>query len=162
MARVAISFGLALALGLLALGCGAADDAPPAPPAAESAPTPTPAPDPTPAPRAEPVAPDEGDATLGAVVYAQQCATCHGATGDGDGPASTALDPKPVRHSDGAYMNALDDAHLVTVIREGGPAVGKSPLMAGLGAVLDDADIANVIAFVRSLADPPYRPDAAK
>ena len=104
----------------------------------------------------DPIPLAEGDARLGAVVYAQNCASCHGETGGGDGPASIALDPRPARHDDGSYMNGLDDAYLARVIRDGGTAVGKSPLMAGFGASLSDADVANLIAFIRSLADPPY------
>ncbi len=53
-------------------------------------------------------------------------------------------------------MNALDDAYLTKVIKEGGAAVGKSPLMAPWGGTLSDAQLADVIAFIRSLADPPY------
>jgi mono/diheme cytochrome c family protein len=55
-------------------------------------------------------------------------------------------------------MNALSDEYLFRVIKEGGPAVGKSPLMAPWGGVLRDDQIRDVVAFLRSLADPPYRP----
>ncbi len=41
------------------------------------------------APRAVP------DLARGAALYAQNCALCHGATGLGDGPAGTGLDPAP-------------------------------------------------------------------
>jgi mono/diheme cytochrome c family protein len=44
----------------------------------------------------------------------------------------------------------------MAVIKLGGPAVGKSPLMAPWGGTLDDQQIRDVIAFVRTLADPPY------
>jgi len=36
--------------------------------------------------------------------------------------------------------------------------VGKSSMMAPLGGSLSDQQIRNVIAFIRSLADPPYQP----
>jgi len=146
----------------LALACGGGDDVAPSqpkPPPAEPAPTPPPpaaAVEPEVEAEADPAPLAEGDARLGAAVYAQNCASCHGETGAGDGPASIALDPRPARHNDGSYMNGLDDAYLARVIRDGGPAVGKSPLMAGFGASLSDADVANLIAFIRSLADPPY------
>jgi mono/diheme cytochrome c family protein len=70
------------------------------------------------------------------------------------------LDPRPARHSDGGHMNGLDDAYLFEVIKRGGPAVGKSPQMAGWAGPLDDAQIRDVIAFIRTLADPPYTPPA--
>jgi mono/diheme cytochrome c family protein len=92
----------------------------------------------------------------GAAIYARNCAGCHGAQGDGDGPLSASLVPKPAQHSDGTYMNALSDAHLFKVISEGGAAVGKSNMMAPWGPTLSDEEIRSVIAFIRTLADPPY------
>jgi cytochrome c553 len=71
---------------------------------------------------------------------------------------AASLEPKPARHSDGAYMNALSNEYLFRVIKEGGAAVGKSPLMAPWAGALSDAQIRDVVAFVRSLAQPPYRP----
>ena len=53
-------------------------------------------------------------------------------------------------------MNALSNEHLFKVIKQGGAAVGKSPMMAPWGGSLKDEQIRDVIAFVRSLADPPY------
>jgi high-affinity iron transporter len=40
------------------------------------------------------------DLARGAALYAQQCASCHGATGAGDGPAAAKLDPPPVAFTD--------------------------------------------------------------
>ena len=65
--------------------------------------------------------------------------------------------PKPAKHSDGDYMNALTNEHLFKTIKEGGAAVGKSPMMAPWGGVLSDAQIWDVVAHVRSLANPPYK-----
>lgn len=53
-------------------------------------------------------------------------------------------------------MNALSNEYLFKVIDEGGAAVGKSPLMAPWGGSLTDAQIWDVVAFVRTLAVPPY------
>lgn len=97
-----------------------------------------------------------GDATAGGVHYQTLCASCHGQDGGGDGPAAAALVPKPASHRDGAYMNALSNAHLVRVISQGGAAAGKSPLMAPFGAVLGETGVQDVTAFVRTLAAPPY------
>jgi mono/diheme cytochrome c family protein len=99
-----------------------------------------------------------GDPVPGQVDYQLFCASCHGTTGDGDGPVAQALDPKPARHSDGTYMNALSHDDLFQIIKFGGQSVGKSPLMAPWGAALSDQQIENVIAFVRTLANPPYQP----
>jgi len=139
-----------------ALGCGPAEEkaapAPSAAPAAQpQAPSPASAPATAPAP-----SPGGRDIAKGEATYQQLCASCHGPRGAGDGPAGQALDPKPAHHNDGAYMNALTNEHLFRVIKEGGAAVGKSPMMAPWGGALSDDQIWNVVVFVRSLAQPPY------
>ena len=103
---------------------------------------------------AEAVVADAGAAgdAAGAEAYTTYCASCHGATGAGDGPVGAALDPKPASFVDAAFWNdTRTDEHLAKVIKEGGPAVGLSPLMAPWGAVLDDAKLAAVIAHLKSL-----------
>ena len=40
------------------------------------------------------------DVKLGAKVYADNCAGCHGAVGNGDGPAGKSLDPTPIAFTD--------------------------------------------------------------
>lgn len=97
-----------------------------------------------------------GSAEAGAAPYGTFCESCHGPGGNGEGPAAAGLNPKPARHTDSSYMNALSNEHVRTVIRDGGPAVGKSPLMAPWGGALSDAQLDDVVAYVRSLAQPPY------
>jgi len=84
------------------------------------------------------------------------CATCHGEDGCTPGPGAAGLNPQPAKHCDGNYMNKLSDDHIFKVIKEGGASVGKSPLMAAWGGALSDDQIHDVVAFVRSLAKPPY------
>ncbi len=143
--------------------CGGDSDEPAPEPTPAPAPIPTPEPEqePEPVPAPEPVAGATfecvpGDAAKGQTAYVTLCATCHGATGDGSGPAGQALDPMPARHDDGEYMNPLTNEQLFTVISQGGTAAGKSPLMAPWGAALggDDA-VWDVVAFVRTLAKDP-------
>ena len=93
----------------------------------------------------------------GAAHYKTLCATCHGEDGCSAGPGAAGLDPQPAKHCDGNYMNKLTDEHLFKTIKEGGAAVGKSPLMAPWGGTLTDDQIRDVIAFVRSIAKPPYK-----
>ena len=155
MKRLLSSF--AIALGLL-VGCGEQSAPTPSAPPAATAPEPAAAPTPAaPAVPAAPAAAVKPDVAAGAALYAANCTTCHGARGAGDGPAAAALDPKPAHHNDGAYMNALSNEHLFKVIKEGGAAAGKSPMMAPWGGMLSDAQIWDVVAFVRSLAEPPYK-----
>ena len=107
-----------------------------------------------------PLAVQAQDAAAGKEIYEQYCALCHGPEGKGDGSLSANLDPKPRNHTDGAYMNTLTDAHLLKVVGEGGAAAGLSPIMPAWKDILAAQQIQDVVAFVRSLAVPPYTPAA--
>lgn len=63
-------------------------------------------------------------------IWQERCTTCHGPTGNGDGPQARHLQVEPRRLSDRAWQSTVSDEHLRTVILEGGPAVGLHPLMA--------------------------------
>jgi mono/diheme cytochrome c family protein len=49
-------------------------------------------------------------------------------------------------------MGTLSDAQIHRMIKEGGGALGRSPQMPPWGKVLSDREIANVTAFIRTLA----------
>lgn len=83
-----------------------------------------------------------------AETYTQFCATCHGATGHGDGPAGMALNPKPRNFTDSAWRASVDDARITKVIKEGGTSVGLSALMAPWGGVLNDDQIKQMVAYI--------------
>ena len=93
-----------------------------------------------------------GDTDRGKQVYKTFCTVCHGENGDGKGPAAVALNPKPANYRDAKHMNTLSDQYLHRVVSEGGPAVGKSILMASWKAVLSDQQIRDVVAFVRTFS----------
>jgi mono/diheme cytochrome c family protein len=97
------------------------------------------------------VAQAAGDAVKGKATFQQSCSTCHGATGKGDGAAGAALNPKPKDLSDKAFNVSLKQDYLVRIIKEGGQAMGKSPIMPKFGGTLKDDQIQDVIAFIRSL-----------
>lgn len=61
--------------------------------------------------------------------YAGRCVPCHGASGKGDGPTGVALTPKPRNFTDRSWQRTVTDLHIEKAILQGGPAVGKSPLM---------------------------------
>ena len=148
--------GISLMAAALLLACGDSETPVNKPPDAENPAPPSPPPQPAPLQPTPPPAEAGDPVARGAEHYQLYCATCHGAKGGGDGPLSATLDPKPAAHNDGNYMNALTDEHLTKVIKEGGAAVGKSPLMAPWGGALNDDQLKDVVAFIRSLADPPY------
>ena len=93
-----------------------------------------------------------GDAEKGKAIYVKYCASCHGTTGKGDGPAGKALNPKPPRDlTEKAYMQTRTEEDLVGIVRKGGAAMGKSPMMPPWSPTLKDGDIEDVVAFVRTL-----------
>jgi len=79
------------------------------------------------------------------------CASCHGTAGDGTGPAGAALTPPPANFTDPAFWATRDRARIVTVIREGAPAVGGSPLMVGWSASFTPEQIEQLADHVMSL-----------
>jgi mono/diheme cytochrome c family protein len=100
-----------------------------------------------------------GDAAAGKALYDGKgaCASCHGAAGAGDGAAAAALNPKPASFAAGAFRLDTDgdgktgtDADLANVIRNGGGKYGGNPAMPGR-ADFSDAEIGNLIAYIRSL-----------
>ena len=99
---------------------------------------------------------ESADIEAGKALYEQRCAPCHGPDGKANTPTAKALRPPPRDHTDGAYMNGLSDDHLFRVIKDGGPAVGKSPIMPPQFDLKDD-QLQNLAAFVRTLAVPPYQ-----
>ena len=102
------------------------------------------------------------DAKIGGTLFAQNCATCHGPSGQGDGPSAAGLATKPANLTDGRVMNGLPDEFLFHVIRDGGPAEGLAPTMPGFRRFLGETQTRQIVAYLRSIAQPPYRPDQAR
>jgi mono/diheme cytochrome c family protein len=94
----------------------------------------------------------------GRAAYERHCATCHGATGQSDGPGAAALPIKPPPFTDGRLINPLPDEFLYQVIAEGAAAVGLAPQMPAFGRILSEREIRDVIAYVRTMATPAYEP----
>ena len=94
---------------------------------------------------------DQGE---GKRLYQSYCTGCHGASGKGDGPAGKTLPVKPADHTNVRKMSQYSDEHLITVISKGGASVGKSSQMPAWGAVLKEAQIQEVVAYIRTLASP--------
>ena len=92
-----------------------------------------------------------GDAAAGKLKYDMLCSSCHGPGGKGDGVAGAALNPKPRDMTDAAWQKATNDESITKVIKLGGPAIGKSPLMVAWGPMLSDADKLKIDAFVKEI-----------
>ena len=89
-----------------------------------------------------------GDARRGEPMYQRYCAGCHGADGRGGGknfmPHVGALTRK-------GYTDLLEDSYLMAIVAEGGEAFGKSAYMPSFKTTLSSQDVADVIAYVRTL-----------
>lgn len=96
----------------------------------------------------------------GRKLYASYCSTCHGDKGKGDGMAAKSLPVKPADHTNGAVMNQLSDKFLVDIVTKGGSAVGKSSFMPSWGSALEEKQIRDLAAFIRTLAVPAYKNEA--
>ncbi|MEW8028474.1 MAG: cytochrome c [Candidatus Thiodiazotropha sp.] len=99
------------------------------------------------------------DAAAGKVIYEGTggCVACHGMSGQGDGPAGMALNPKPRSFVEGAYLYDTDgdgqpgsDTDLLNIIKNGSAKYGGAPTMPGR-ADIPDADIQAIVAYLRSL-----------
>jgi mono/diheme cytochrome c family protein len=82
-------------------------------------------------------------------VYQSRCATCHGASGRGDGVLAASLSPKPRSFADEAWQSEKSDERIAEVIRSGGLPAGLSPLMPA-HADLGDDEVRALVGCVRS------------
>lgn len=97
--------------------------------------------------------------TLGRQLNEQYCGRCHN-------PESTAervsnfdnLTTKPHAFSEGDSLNSMSDQDLVAIISHGGPALNKSAEMPPFGYTLSKSDVEALVAYIRAVADPPYKP----
>ncbi len=97
-------------------------------------------------------------------LYQARCATCHGQTGIGDGPASRGLQPQPRNLRTAAWQDAVSDDHLRASILSGGASVGKSSRMPPQPDLARHPEaLEKLVKHLRSLRDVPISaPPAAR
>ena len=81
-------------------------------------------------------------------LYAEKCAACHGATGNGDGPAGQAMSPPPAPFS--TALKGKSDSWIGTVITKGGPAVGMTPAMPPHPTLTSD-QVTTLVGYIKGL-----------
>lgn len=86
----------------------------------------------------------QGNAAKGEKTYMANCATCHGAKGDGKGPRAYFINPKPRNFVDPAFRSAFNRPAIYTAVSEG--RLGAE--MPAWSKVLDHQEIADVSEFV--------------
>jgi FTR1 family protein len=80
-------------------------------------------------------------------LYTQRCVSCHGATGADDGPSASTLSKLPPELASFAWQAERSDADIASAIRMGTPGTAMPP-----ARDLTDADLATIVAYVRTLA----------
>ena len=101
------------------------------------------------------------DTTAGRALYARSCAPCHGPEARGDGASAAGFATKPADLTDGRLLNRLPEEFLVRVIMDGGPAMGLAPTMPPFRGNLNEDQARQIVAFLRTLARPAFRPEDA-
>jgi mono/diheme cytochrome c family protein len=92
-----------------------------------------------------PVAVNQSSLAAGEKIYLKRCLSCHGKTGNGDGPDAVDLGIHPAKLSDPAMRDETDGALFWKI------TVGKKP-MPDYGRKLSPTDRWNVINYLRTLA----------
>ncbi len=81
-------------------------------------------------------------------LYGQKCASCHGASGKGDGPAGKFLKPPPKDFA--TALKGKSDEWISKSIQQGGPAVGLAPSMPAYKD-LTPAQVKEIVEYVKKL-----------
>ena len=84
-------------------------------------------------PPTNPFPPDEASVSIGRTLFAQNCQTCHGAEGRGDGPAAEALLPRPADLV--VHVPLHDSWTLFRFVQAGIPGTAMPPMV---GTLTDD------------------------
>ena len=81
--------------------------------------------------------------------YQQNCASCHGESGRGDGVVSKSLNPLPTNIARFSKMPMATDGYLMWTISEGG--IPLNTAMPAFKSLLNEADIWEIVTYLRQL-----------
>lgn len=92
-----------------------------------------------------------GHAAKGKKIYQERCVLCHGSQGHGwDWYKKAGRPPVPVPNLS-KVVPQRSDGYLMTVIRDGGVAVGLTRFMPAFGFNMTEQDLKDMVAYLRSL-----------
>ncbi|MBS2038953.1 c-type cytochrome [bacterium] len=102
--------------------------------------------------------PDTGNPDRGAFIFAAYCASCHGDSGQGDGPMAPRLmrdfNVKPADLTQTSWQNSRSNKEMVQIIRQGGRSVHRTAFMPAWASTLDPQQTYDLVAFIRELGKP--------
>lgn len=94
-----------------------------------------------------PFADDLAAAAVGARIYAGNCASCHGDTGRGDGPAGAGLQPPPADLTVHLAPGKHSDGEIFRWVRDGAPGSAMPPF----GETISEENRWKLISYLRTL-----------
>ena len=99
--------------------------------------------------KANPLSSTSNNITDGRLLYEQNCASCHGTSGQGDGDAGKNLNPRPANIAMFSKMPMATDGYLFWTIAEGGTPLQTT--MPPFKSILKEDDIWKIIIYLRQL-----------
>ena len=136
--RASVQYAIAIVITAMSLACVAAKARDAGPQKGWSAPA-------SEAAKINPIAASQDSIKAGEKIYANRCLSCHGTSGNGDGPDAADLGIYPAKFSDPRLRGESDGAFYWKI------TVGKKP-MPGYKTRLSEKDRWNVINYLRTLA----------
>lgn len=104
---------------------------------------------------ADTVGAEHGNPDRGSFLFASYCASCHGDSGQGDGPMAPRLmrdfQVKPTNFAMPGWQSSRSDSELVRTIRQGGKAVHRTAFMPAWASTLDQQQTQDLLAYIREL-----------
>ena len=95
-----------------------------------------------------PLPPNANTISEGRTLYQENCASCHGTTGMGDGEAANSLNPSPALLAYMIQMPMAVDEYMLWSISDGGEAFGTA-MPAFKGALTND-EIWKIVTYMRA------------
>ena len=103
-------------------------------------------------PEKNPVATSKESANRGEALFVNRCAGCHGKKGDGKGPNSLDILPKPRNLRNSFFVNSVDDKRLFDSIEYG---VQGTAMPSWIDYGLTHNDVGDLVNFIRSINQKP-------